>query len=99
MPVEQAFITADELYPALRLVREKKVAEFLARLGLTVSLHKGAAVAGKRLSRLFSPYRYWHFLPPEEIHITHDPTLNARLWDGCGLVSRAFIASSLPNVC
>lgn len=66
-------------------------ADCLSALGLELDLRDGPAVLSKRLARLFSPYRYWDFFTADEIRILHDPALNRRLWDGCGLVSRPFL--------
>lgn len=65
-------------------------ADFLAQVGLDVSLERGAAVVSKRLARLFSPYRFWSFYQDEEVNICHSERLDPKLWDGCGLMSRAF---------
>lgn len=65
-------------------------AEFLAYVGLDVSLERGAAVVSKRLARLFSPYRFWSFYQDDAVNIVHSERLDPMLWDGCGLMSRAF---------
>lgn len=66
-------------------------ADCLSALGLELDLRDGPAVLSKRLARLFSPYRYWDFFDAADVTIIHDPALNRRLWDGCGLVSRRFL--------
>lgn len=119
--VNAAEVSADELYPSLRMVREGKVADilipterrikrladipslygecfafglptadFLAQVGLDVSLERGTAVVSKRLARLFSPYRFWSLYQADEVNIVHSERLDSNLWDGCGLMSRAF---------
>ncbi len=87
--------------PTLRWVKDDKVldlyvpgmntADFLTRTGLNPSLHKGGYVLSKRLSRVMRPFYYAQFYAKEEVTIYYDELLNGRLWDGCGLVSRAFI--------
>jgi hypothetical protein len=87
--------------PTLRWVKDDKVldlhipglntADFLARSGLQLSMHKGGYVLSKRLSRVMRPYRYWGFFDRDEVVIDYNDLLDGRLWDGCGLVSRSFI--------
>lgn len=87
--------------PTLRWVKDDKVldlhvpgmdtATFLARAGLQLSLHKGGYVLSKRLSRVMRPYRYWGFFDEAGVVIEYNDRLDAALWDGCGLVSRAFV--------
>jgi hypothetical protein len=52
---------------------------------------KGGYVLSKRLSRVMRPYRYWGFFSEDEVTIDYNELLDGRLWDGCGLVSRAFV--------
>jgi hypothetical protein len=87
--------------PALRWVKDDKVldlhisgmntADFLAHTGLKLSMDKGGYVLSKRLSRVMRPYRYWGFFDQDEVKIDYNEFLDGRLWDGCGLVSRAFV--------
>ena len=97
-PVEQPTPAAE---PTLRWVKDDKVLDlyvpgmdtqaFLARTGLHLSMCKGGYVLSKRLSRVMRPYRYWGFFGQDEVTIDYNEALNARLWDGCGQVSRDFI--------
>ena len=87
--------------PTLRWVKDDKVLDlqvkrmdsqvFFDLTGLRPSLHKGGYVLSKRLGRLMRPYRYWGFYDPSEITIDHNELLDSALWDGSGLVSRAFV--------
>jgi hypothetical protein len=87
--------------PTLRWVKDDKVLDlqvkrmdsqvFFDLTGLRPSLHKGGYVLSKRLSRLMRPYRYLGFYDPAEITIDHNELLDGALWDGSGLVSRAFV--------
>ncbi|MDT8287779.1 MAG: hypothetical protein RQ748_11775, partial [Elusimicrobiales bacterium] len=87
--------------PTLRWVKDDKVLDlyapgldteaFLARSGLTLSMERGGYTLSKRLSRVMRPYRFWHFFDREDVAIQYDPNLDGRLWDGCGLVNRAFV--------
>lgn len=87
--------------PTLRWVRDDKVldlyvpgmdtAAFLAQTGLRLSMHKGGYVLSKRLSRIMRPYRYEGFYKAADITLEYNEFLDGRLWDGCGLVSRAFV--------
>ncbi len=87
--------------PTLRWVKDDKVLdlhvpgmdaeEFIRRTGLRLSMHKGAFVLSKRLSRVMRPYRYWGFFAEDELTIAYDRQLDARLWDGGGRVSRRFV--------
>ena len=72
--------------------------EFLKQVGLSVSLHKGAEVASKRLARLFSPYRFWTFYRQNEVNIVHSDKLDGKLWDGCGLMSRDYLKRCIPHM-
>jgi len=104
-PLDEAFPadppTLSDSAPALRWVKDDKVldlhvpgmdtAEFMARTGLQLSMHKGAFVLSKRLSRVMRPYRYWGFFPAGEVAIDYNEQLNPLLWDGCGQVSRGFV--------
>ena len=72
--------------------------EFLQKVGLQVSLHKGAEVASKRLARLFSPYRFWTFYRQNEVNIVHSNKLDGKLWDGCGLMSRDYLKRCIPHM-
>ncbi|MGB1251417.1 MAG: Rho termination factor N-terminal domain-containing protein [Candidatus Promineifilaceae bacterium] len=71
---------------------------FLQRVGLRVSLCKGAEVASKRLARLFSPYRFWTFYRQNEVNIVHSDKLDGKLWDGCGLMSRDYLKRCIPHM-
>ena len=87
--------------PTLRWVKDDKVLDlqvkrmdsqvFFDMTGLRPSLDKGGYVLSKRLGRLMRPYRYWGFYDPSEITIDHNELLDSALWDGSGLVSRAFV--------
>ncbi|MBK8986300.1 MAG: hypothetical protein IPM39_09500 [Chloroflexi bacterium] len=87
--------------PALRWVKDDKVldlhvpgldtADFLADAGLKLLLDKGGYVLSKRLSRIMRPFRYWGFFADSDITIEYNPSLDGRLWDGSGQVSRGFI--------
>ncbi len=91
--------------PTVRLVRDDKLidihvpsittSEFLAHWGLRTSLRKGGYVLSKRFSRLIHPYRWWVFVKPEDIKIVHRDDWDAALWDGCGRVSKKFLAKRL----
>lgn len=84
--------------PTLRWVKDGQVSdlfipgmnadEFWATTGLQASMGKGGYVFSKRLGRLLRPFRYWVFFAKEDIDIDHNPQLDAKLWDGCGLMSR-----------
>jgi hypothetical protein len=65
--------------------------EIMDALGIQVSYRKGAAVASKRLSRLFRPYRYGVELPQDELYIIEDRTLDPQVWDGMFRISRACV--------
>jgi hypothetical protein len=54
-------------------------------------MERGGYVLSKRLSRVMRPYRFWGFFDAADVAIDHNPELDGRLWDGCGLVSRTFI--------
>lgn len=120
-PVHTAEMSAEDVYPTLRIVRENKVVDllmptgelsgregelaggvstpsdgmntqtFLDEVGLDISLAGGTATVSKRLSRLFSPYRYAVFFDSSAVRLHHSDQLNPKLWDGCGLMSRAFL--------
>jgi len=85
----------------LRWVKDDKVLDlnipgmdtetFLARSGLALSIARGGYTLSKRLSRVMRPYRFWGFFDASEVTIEHNPELDGRLWDGCGLVSRTFV--------
>ena len=45
-------------------------ADCLSALGLEPDLRDGPAVLSKRLARLFSPYRFWDFLPADEMFLS-----------------------------
>ncbi|MEW5985053.1 MAG: hypothetical protein AB1791_00300 [Chloroflexota bacterium] len=87
--------------PTLRWVKDDKVLDLyvpgmdtaacLAQTGLRLSMHKEGYVLSKRLSRIMRPYRYWGFYSHDDLTIDHNEFLDGRLWDGCGLVSRAFV--------
>jgi hypothetical protein len=91
----------DALAPTLRWVKDDKVLDlvvpgmdtetFLARSGLTLSMERGGYVLSKRLSRVMRPYRFWGFFDAADVVMEHNPELDGRLWDGCGLVSRTFV--------
>ncbi|MCO5193079.1 MAG: hypothetical protein M9930_07285 [Anaerolineae bacterium] len=73
-------------------------AGFLDQTGLELSMARGAFVLSKRLSRLFSPYRMWSFYQTDEVTISECAALDGKLWDGIGLVTRAFVARALPHM-
>lgn len=87
--------------PTLRWVKDDKVLDlivpgldteaFLAQSGLELSLHKGGYVLSKRLSRIMRPFRYAGFFAQTDIALEYSTGLDARLWDGCGLISRSFV--------
>lgn len=65
--------------------------DIIDSLGLEVSYQKGAALASKRLSRLFRPYRYGRELPAAELRIREETSLNQAVWDGAFRISRALV--------
>ncbi|MCB8944520.1 MAG: hypothetical protein H6658_12290 [Ardenticatenaceae bacterium] len=72
--------------------------EFLKATGLTLHPElKGNFVLGKRLSRIFRPYRFWGFFAPNEISIDYNPDFDAATWDGCALMSRHMALSFIGN--
>ncbi len=83
--------------PTLRWVKDNKVCDlivpgmdteaFLTHTGLSFSMHKGAFVLSKRISRLMRPYRYYTFLSPSEVIIEHSAELETAVYDGAGLMS------------
>ncbi len=87
--------------PTLRWVKDGQVMDlfvpgmdargFWSATGLRAALDKGGYVFSKRLGRLLRPFRYWAFFDVCDIDIDHNPCLEARLWDGCGLMSRAVV--------
>lgn len=93
--------TLSRSVPALRWVKDDKVLDlhvehmdsqnFFDLTGLRPSLNKGGYVLSKRLGRLMRPYRFWGFYDPDEVTIDHNELLDGALWDGSGLVSRAFV--------
>lgn len=64
---------------------------FWQQTGLAPSMEKGGFTLSKRLKRILSPERFCRFMPKQELTIFHDDTLNSALWDGCGLISKAFV--------
>ena len=86
--------------PTLRWVKDNMVSDlhagqttdaFLAATGLRLSLHKGPFVLSKRLSRVMRPFRYFAFFPEDSVTLYHNRHLDQQTWDGCGLISRAFV--------
>lgn len=87
--------------PTLRWVKDGQVMDlfipgmdargFWSATGLRASLHKGGYVFSKRLGRLLRPYRFWAFFDVCDLDINHNPCLDVRLWDGCGLMSRSVV--------
>ena len=87
--------------PTLRWVKDSKVLDlyipdmdtetYLAQTGLSLSMAKGGYVLSKRLSRIMRPYRYYGFFDAESVTIEYSNELDGDLWDGSGLVSRAFV--------
>jgi hypothetical protein len=87
--------------PTLRWVKDDKAldlrvpgldtAAFLSQTGLQLSMAKGGYVLSKRVSRIMRPYRYWAFFDQADVRIDYNELLDGRLWDGCGLVSAAFV--------
>jgi hypothetical protein len=87
--------------PTLRWVKDDKTldlrvpgldtAAFLQKTGLELSMAKGGYVLSKRISRVMRPYRYWAFFDQADVRIDYNELLDGRLWDGCGLVSAAFV--------
>ncbi len=72
-------------------MRGLSTADFLNQVGLNVSLRRGDAVLSKRLSRVFSPYRWWAFMDNDDVNIVHSDEIDPAVWDGIGLVSRDFM--------
>lgn len=68
--------------------------EFGGAVGLEFSLHKGAAVLSKRMSRVLRPYRSWGWFDAGAVQVGYlDQTPRAaKVWDGAGLVDRKMLA-------
>lgn len=91
----------DQALPTLRWVKDGQVMDlsvpgmdargFWSATGLRASMTKGGYVFSKRLGRLLRPFRYWAFFDVCDIDIDHNPCLDAKLWDGCGLMSRSVV--------
>jgi len=90
--------------PTLRWVRDDGVtdiyvdglttAAFLETTGLQLSLHKGAYVLSKRLSRALRPYYVSGLFAPEEVVIQYLDELDddgLKVWDGAGVISRQML--------
>jgi hypothetical protein len=62
--------------------------------GLSFSLHKGAAVLSKRMSRILRSYRTWEWFDTDRVQIGYlDQTPEeAKVWDGAGLMDRRLLA-------
>ena len=66
-------------------------ASFCQATGIQFTDHANLFVQSKRLSRILSPFTYYNFFSPSDVDIQHDPTLNPAVWDGAGLINRAFL--------
>lgn len=90
--------------PTLRWVRDDGVtdiyidgmttADFLEAAGLDLSLHKGAYVLSKRLSRVLRPYYVNGLFAPEDVDIRYLDELDRnglKVWDGAGVISRKML--------
>lgn len=104
-----ASLAEDEREPTLMWVGDGKAnrlfiphctaEDFWAQTGLRPSMAKGGFTLSKRLKRVLSPERFWAFLPQETVKITHDESLDAALWDGCGQLSSAFVERFVQSLC
>ncbi|MEM9773512.1 MAG: hypothetical protein AAF902_02950 [Chloroflexota bacterium] len=89
-----------ERFPALTAVRDSGVLRFHAegmdgqalmeKLGLKISMKKGAFVASKRLVRMMRPFRYWAMHAPADIVIGRKD-VNPDLWDGAGQICSSYV--------
>lgn len=78
-------------------------ANFLARSGLALSLHKGGFVLSKRLSRILRPQYVTGFFDAAEVDVQYMELdeIGAKVWDGAGLISRRMLErliEQLPDV-
>lgn len=71
--------------------------EFCGAVGLDFSLHKGAAVLSKRMSRVLRPYRVWEWFDSGQVKIAYmeQSPQEAKVWDGAGLIDRRML-TKLP---
>lgn len=104
-------ITTSTPAPTLRWVKDSNVNDlhiagtdsqtFLAQAGLELHLHKGPFVLSKRISRIMRPFRYAAFFQESDVTLYHNRHLNPATWDGCGMISRAFVrrlADACPHL-
>lgn len=70
--------------------------EFLDITGLNLNMHKGGFVMSKRLSRVMRPYFVWAFL--DKIQINYDTSLDPKVYDGAGIVSRRFLIKMIRHL-
>ena len=68
--------------------------EFCGAVGLDFSLHKGAAVLSKRMSRVLRPYRVWEWFDRGQVKIAYleQTAQETKVWDGAGLIDRRMLA-------
>jgi hypothetical protein len=71
--------------------RDMNWKQFRAQFDWHTSLQKGALSLSKRMSRVTRPMFAWSFFYTRDLKIKVDPKLNAKLWDGAGLVSRRML--------
>lgn len=67
---------------------------FCQATGLQFSLHKGAAVLSKRMSRLLRSYRIWGWFEADQVRVgyLYQTPAEAKVWDGAGLIDRKMLA-------
>lgn len=67
---------------------------FCGAVGLEFSLHKGAAVLSKRMSRILRPYRSGGWFDEGEVQVGYlaQSPRAAKVWDGAGLIDRRMLA-------
>lgn len=73
--------------------------QFLAKTGLEVSMDNGGNKLFKRWSRIMRPYQMFSFFQANEVSILYDQTLDKKVFDGAGKITRALllrIAENLP---
>ena len=90
--------------PTLRWIKDGKIVdvfvdgmsmtEFTKSIGLDITMPKGEAVTGKRLSRIFRDYKVSSFMPSSSVNMRVMTTANpheALVWDGAGVMSRKML--------
>ncbi|MEM8860218.1 MAG: hypothetical protein AAGD96_17970 [Chloroflexota bacterium] len=100
-PTWSKMANSAERFSALTAVRDSGVLRFHAegmgdqalmeKLGIQISMEKGAFVASKRLVRMMRPFRYWAMHASTDIVIGRNVNANPDLWDGAGQISAKYV--------